>query len=268
MRLAPDLAVASADDWVPIVAGAETVVHLAAALPWDADGSIGHLRAVNVGGTRALAQASRAVGVSRFIFVSTLGVHGTTCGDTPFRPQDPPDPSGAYAQTKYEAEEALKEHSGAMVCIVVRPPVVYGPGVGGKIGALIQRIANGRRLPFGRLDTNRRQMIGSDNLADLLLRACRLETAPPHPLLPADAEAVSTAELIRRIAEAFGAEPKSMPVPAAAFSLAARLPVIGGLARRLVGDVRVEDAYLRDEMRWTPPLSLDEGLSRLARSSG
>lgn len=265
--VAPDLDTASVDAWRHVLEGADAVAHLAALLPWGASGrDLEQLRRVNVEGSRVLAEAAADAGIRRFVFVSTLGVHGVTCGDEPFTPESPISPSGAYARTKYEAEEILRATLAArnVEFVVIRPPVVYGPGVGGKIGALADRVRQSRVIPLGGLTRNRRQMIGADNLADVIALACSAPEAAGATLLPADAESVSTSEFLHALASAYGKPLRSVPVPNFLFQIARRIPGIGGVAERIVGNVLVADQRLRDRLGWTPPLTLREGLSRMA----
>ena len=259
--IGPDLASCTADDWRDALAGTDTVVHLAAALPWSTNDSE-TLARINVEGARTLAEASQKAGVRRFIFVSTLGVHGITSGASPFTPNSPIVPSGDYAKTKYAAEEVLRAlcSDTGMELVILRPPIVYGPGVGGKVGMLVARIAKGSRLPLGRITGNRRQMIGADNLADVILLTCRHEGAPGPALLPADADAVSTQALLEMLAQGLGRPLRLTPVPEGVFYLVKPLPVIGGIAERLIGNVEIADTRLRQTLGWTPPRSLQEGI--------
>lgn len=265
----PDLGASTAEDWREAVAGLDTVLHLAAGLPWTVSDAA-ELRRINVEGTRALAEAAIAAGVSRFVYVSTLGVHGVTSGDAPFTPDSAIRPSGVYAETKYEAEQVLEAlcADAAMQLVILRPPIVYGPGVAGKVGALADRIAKGARLPLGKIDTNRRQMISAANLADALVMAARHPDAPGAPLLTVDAEGVSTHAFVSMLAEAAGKPLRLMPVPSALFRILRPLPVIGGLAERLIGNVEVSDPRLTETLGWTPPHSLRDGVADIVKGRG
>ena len=188
------------------------------------------------------------------------------CGAEPFRPDDTPNPSGPYARTKLEAEERLREIcADRMELVILRPPVVYGPSASGFLGTLVGRLKRGAVLPLGTLHNNRRQMIGVDNFADAIAAACLAEKAPGGALLPADVQAVSIATLIEKLAVAYQVQPKLLPIPEAAFRIATHVPVIGPAMRRALGNVLIEDTRVKADLDWTPPLTLDEGLDRMAK---
>lgn len=262
--IGPSLEAARLADWRPIVQGVGTVVHTAAITPWTAANRGAAAFRPNVHGTASLAQAAAEAGVRRFVFVSSLGVHGIV-SETAFRPEDAPSPSGYYARSKLAAEEQLRRlcagHS--MELVILRPPIVYGPGVGGKIGALVRTVRNGRLTPLGAIRENSRQMIGVDNLADAIALALRAQAASGRILLPADDEAVSTGRLLEMMAEAYDMPLRTVPVPRRVFALISYLPFAGGLAQRAIGNVRVQDDHLRGTLNWVPPLTLAQGIARM-----
>lgn len=262
----PNLLDCSAKDWHSAVEDTDVVIHLAAALPWTSEGHEALTR-INVDGTRALVEAAAHAGVKRFVFISTLGVHGITSGAEPFTPDSPIRPSGDYAQTKYAAEEVLRGYCAAenLELVILRPPVVYGAGVGGKIGMLAGRIAKGARLPLGRISGNRRQMISADNLADAILLGCRHPQAPGAPLLPADTEAVSTYSFLEMLAQNLERPLRLTPIPEVAFRLARPLPLVGGIAERLIGNVEISDPRLRESLGWVPPVTLSAGVEAMCK---
>jgi len=267
--IGPNLAGSTAKDWLDLLNSTDVVVHLAAALPWTSDGHE-TLGQVNVDGTRSLAEAAAQAGVKRLVFISTLGVHGVTSGETPFTPESPIKPSGDYAQTKYEAEEMLRElcANEDMELVILRPPVVYGPGVGGKIGLLANKIAKDARLPLGRILGNRRQMVSADNLANAILLACSHSRAPNSVLLPADTESVSTFDFLEMLALSLGRPLRLAPIPEIVFRLARPLPVVGGIAERLIGNVEVSDPHLHGTLGWTAPHSLQDGIDAMCKELG
>ncbi len=260
----PDLSEGVTAPWVTALAGTDTLVHLAAALPWTTRNRA-MMHQINVEGTLTLAEAAIAAGVRRIVFISTLGVHGISSGDTPFTPQSPIAPSGLYAMTKHEAEMALGTLCAAagIALVILRPPVVYGAGVSGKVGTLVRLTARGARLPLGRITGNRRQMIAVDNLADAVLLAARHPHAPGTPLLPADAQSLSTFGLLDRLARLQGQPLRLMPVPEAMLRRAVAVPGIGAYADRLVGNVEIRDARLQNDLGWHPPCTLDEALTAM-----
>lgn len=258
----PDLSVASIGDWIPVLAGVSTLIHLAALLP-SSRANAGRFEAVNVKGTEVLAQAAAEVGVERFVFVSTLGVHGITSGSCPFSPQSPIVPSSAYAESKYRAEGVVSELCSrtGMQCVIARPPVVYGSGVGGGVAKLSKLIARNRRLPFGRIDQNRRQMISARNLADGLLLSAAHAEAPGSALLFSDQEAVSTHDLLAKLARLHNRDLRYLPIPEQLLELGQKIPILGKSVERLTGNVEIRDMRLRNQLGWTAPHRLEEELA-------
>lgn len=268
-RQTPDLQAGDVAPWVEALAGVEVLIHLAAALPWTAPDRES-LHRINVEGTRILAQAAIAAGVRRIVFVSTLGVHGTVSGAAPFTPDSPIAPSGPYAVTKYEAETLLRQicEGAGVEVVILRPPVVYGAGVGGKLGRLVAWTGRGARLPMGRITGNRRQMIAAENLADALVLAARHPQAPGPALLPADGEGLSTHALLTRLAALQGQTLRLWPIPEKVIRLALPFPVLGPYAERLIGSVEICDTRLYRELGWHPPCTLDDALARMIGGEG
>jgi len=262
----PDLSAACIADWMPVLEGVETLIHLAAVLP-SSRASAEHFERVNVKGTEILAAAASEAGVKRFVLVSTLGVHGITSGDNPFSPQSPIAPSSLYAMSKYRAEKALTESCSrtGMQYVIVRPPIVYGRDMGGKIGQLERIIARGQRLPFCRIDQNRRQMISARNLADGLLFAATHSAAPGSPLLLADREVVSTHDLLAKLASLHNSPLRYLPVSRRLFEMAQYIPILGKSVERLTGNVEIRDMRLRDQLNWVAPHSLNEELTNMVQ---
>lgn len=261
--VAPDLRLGASARWGSVLAQSDTVVHLAATLPWG-NTSEAELRTVNVEGTVALARAAIDADVKRFIFVSTLGVHGITSGNVPFTPESPIRPSGRYAESKYTAEQELRKLcTGRMELVVLRPPVVYGSGVQGKIGLLCSKIQSGKRLPIGRIESNRRQMISADNLVDAIILACTRDCVPKLALLPADSEAVSTYSLLKMIAAAQGKTLRVLPIPEQIFKCCTMIPYLAPIAVRITGNVLVQDHFLASTLGWEAPQTLESGIRKM-----
>lgn len=252
-------------DWSAAFDGAEAVVHLAARVHRVGDTDTSALdayRRTNVDGTRRLANAAAAAGIRRFVFLSSVKVHGDA--SPPGRAlseEDPPAPTDAYGISKWEAEQALADVAGGgtLVPLVLRPPLVYGPGVGANFGTLMRAVAKGWPLPLGAV-RNRRSLIYVDNLADAV-RAALGHDGGPRTWLVSDGEDVSTPELVRRIARAFGRPARLMPVPVALLRLAGTLTGRGDAVARLTGSLAVDIARIRDDLGWTPPVSMLEGLA-------
>ena len=244
--------------WSELVAGADAVVHLAARVHVMRDGAAdpaAEYHRVNRDGTAALARAAAAAGVRRFVFVSTVKVHGET-SDHALAAADPARPADEYARSKWAAEQALAGTADAMQKIVLRPPLVYGPGVGGNFRTLMDLVARGLPLPFGGLD-NRRSLLALDNLVSAILWAL---DAPPGTYLPGDGEDLSTPGLIRRLAAAMGRPARLFAAPEAALRLGARLLGRAAAFDRLAGSLTV-DARLPG---WRPAVTVDAALAATA----
>ena len=251
-------------DWTGALESIDVVIHLAARVhvmreaPGDAQA---RFREVNVLGSRCLAEASARAGVRRLVFVSSIKVNGEATTLAPFREQDPPRPSDAYALSKWEAEEALRavaRRSGLEVTIV-RPPLVYGPGVRGNLAVLLRAIRRGVPLPFAGID-NRRSLLGRANLADLLLRCAESAAAAGETFLACDGEDVSTPDLIRRLAAGMRTRPRLFPLPAWAVAGVATVAGRKETVARLWGSLQVDASKARERLAWRPPVPLDAGL--------
>lgn len=255
-------------DWRAALGGIDTVIHLAArthVMHETESDPLAAYRAINVEATINLAEQAVRAGVRRFVFLSSIKVNGEeTPPGRPFTEEMPPAPEDAYGQTKLEAEAALfalGRRSG-MEITVIRPPLVYGPGVGANFERLMRLALKGWPLPFGRTK-NARSLIYVGNLTDLLCRAATHAQAANAVFLAADDEAPSTGALVTRVARAAGKPaPKLLPVPLSAMRLAAGLIGRGAITRRLFGSLVVDADKARRVLGWTPPFSLDEGLRR------
>jgi nucleoside-diphosphate-sugar epimerase len=254
-------------DWEAALAGAEAVIHCAARVHVMKDSAVDPLsafRAVNLEGTRRLAEVAVAVGVRRLVFLSSIKVNGEATGPGfPFRASDSPRPSDAYAVSKWEAEQALHEvasRSGLEV-VVVRPPLVYGPGVRANFERLMRLVARGAPIPLGSVD-NRRSMVALDNLVDLLIRCVDRPAAAGQTFLVSDRRDLSTPEWIRMLAAAMGRPARLLPVPPALLRLGGRLTGRGAEVERLIDSLQLDIEPTCEAMDWSPPVSVEEGLSR------
>jgi nucleoside-diphosphate-sugar epimerase len=233
--------------WEAALRGSDAVVHLAGVA--HTRGSEALYQEVNVAATARLAEAALRAGVRRFVFVSSIKVNGeATPADRPFRSGDAPAPQDEYGRSKWRAEQLLARMSGLEV-VVIRPPLVYGPGVKANFLRLLQLVDTGLPLPFASID-NRRSFIYVGNLAALIRRCAGHARAAGATLLAADGEPVSTPELVRRIAAALGRKAWLVPFPPAL------------LPRRLSGSLAVEAREARERLEWQPPYSMEEGLAR------
>jgi nucleoside-diphosphate-sugar epimerase len=259
----------SAPDWTEALRECDAVVHLAARVHMmrdrAADPAAAYQR-VNTEATLGLARQAAAAGVRRFVFLSSIKVNGEVNRDgQPFRPADEAHPADPYAWSKHQAELGLRQlerESGLQVAIV-RPPLVYGPGVKANFLRLLRAISRGRPLPLGRVH-NRRSLVSVWNLADLLVRLALDPRAVGRTWMVSDGEDLSTPELITRLAAAMGREARLLPVPLGALRLGAALAGRGAELRRVLGTLTVDASDTRTLLQWSPPIGVDEGLRRTA----
>lgn len=261
--IGPDL------DWSDALAGVDVVVHAAARIHVTKEEGANPLpvfRTVNVDGTKRLAEHAAAAGVRRFVFLSTIKVNGEYTVERPFQPEDVAAPQDAYAISKWTAEERLREigmRTGLEVCII-RPPLVYGPGVKGNFRELMSLIERGVPLPFGAV-RNRRSLTNVHNLCDLIVRCMEHPAAAGQTFLVSDGEDVSIAELVGRLGRAMGRPARLLPVPP--FILRWGFSLLGRRADydRLCGSLQVDIEGTCRRLDWLPPVSLDEGLAETVR---
>lgn len=255
-----------------MLAGCDVVMHLAARVHIMRDRAsdpLAEFRRANVDASVNLARQAIGAGVRRFIYVSSVKVHGeTSAAGAAFHADDPPAPQDAYGQSKAEAEAALRElvasqqpsaHSGPMDLVIVRPPLVYGPGVRANFQALVTAVRRGWLLPLGAID-NRRTLVALGNLVDLLVVCARHPLAANQAFLVGDGADLSTAELVRRIALAMGRPARLLPVPPSWLEGAASLLGKGAAAQRLCGNLQLDISKTRSLLQWNPPLDIDTAL--------
>lgn len=249
-------------DRLALVDGADAVVHLAAVAHRAAEEAA--IRCVNVDATLRLAAAA-AEKVGRFVFLSSVKVHGEDSGAGTFRETDELLPQDSYGRSKVAAEQALKDLAdrNGMDLAVIRPPLVYGPGVKANFLRLLRWIDLGWPLPFAQM-RNRRSLIYVDNLAEAIARVVEGD-ASLGPLLVSDEETVSTPELISRIALALDRPARLVPVPLALLRLAAKLAGQEAAVRRLTGNLVLDVSKARRLLQWRAPVTLDQGLAETAR---
>ncbi len=255
-------------DWRKALAGIDAIVHLAArvhVMKDDAADPLSAYRRVNSAGTLNLARQAAEAGVRRFLFMSSVKVNGEATGPgRPFRRDDPPAPSDPYGISKYEAELGLAELSNAGIIdtIIIRPPLVHGPGAAGNFRTLAKWLDRGLPLPLGSATRNRRSLVGIDNLADFAALCLTHPAAANRLYFVSDGRDVSTRELLELIAAALGRRAWLLPVPTGLIRAAAALAGAGAAADRLLGSLQVDISDGARELGWTPPVSLEEGLRR------
>lgn len=253
-------------NWAPMVASCDTVIHLAGRVHQVRESLADPLatyRRVNVAATVELAAAAAAAGVKRLIFVSTVKVNGDWTRGRPFQSDDVPRPGDAYAQSKWEAEQALAAQglSTGMEIVIVRPPLVYGPRVQANFLRLMQLVRSGMPLPLGSVH-NARSLVALDNLVDFLLLCVTAPTAAGKTFLVSDQHDLSTPDLIRLIAQAMQRPARLLPVPPFLLAAVARLAGRTGAAERLLGSLQVDSSPASRLLGWRPKVSVEEGIRR------
>ena len=254
-------------DWTIALRSVEAVVHCAARVHVMQDNATDPLRAyreVNVYGALNLARQAAQTGVRRFVFVSSIKVNGeATKPDQPFTADDVPSPLDPYGVSKLEAEQGLREIEAktGMEVVIVRPPLVYGPGVKANFAVMMRWVARGMPLPLGSIH-NARSMVALDNLVDLLVTCLKHPAAAGQSFLVSDGQDVSTTELLRRTAQAMGKKAFLLPVPASVLELGASLLGKRDVAQRLCGSLQVDMTKTHRLLGWKPPLTLDQGLKK------
>ncbi|HWX29155.1 MAG TPA: SDR family oxidoreductase [Steroidobacteraceae bacterium] len=258
-------------DWSRAVSKIDVIIHAAARVHVLRDRSadaLGVFRRINVEGTSALARHAAQAGARRFIFLSSIKVNGEeTLPGLPFTPEDAANPLDAYAISKFEAELGLKQISAAsgLEIVIIRPPLVYGPGVKANFLSMMTWLYKGTPLPFGATTHNRRSLVALDNLVDLISTCVEHPAARNQTLLVSDGEDLSTAELLRRMGAALGRPARLIAIPPLFLISTAKLVARRDLARRLLGSLQVDITKTRELLGWHPPLSVDNGLERTAR---
>ena len=256
----------SADsDWRTPLAAVDVVVHLAAKVHVMAPSSTvsdEEYQRVNVLGTRRLADQAVTAGVRRLVFLSSVKVHGESGHFDEGSAVSPADPYGA---SKRDAEDALRDvaRRTGLEVVIIRPPLVYGPGVKANFHSLLTAIRRGRILPLASI-TNRRSLVGVDNLADLIVVCMEHPAAASETFLVSDGEDLSTPDLVRRLAMAAGRPARLLPMPV--WGLRALASVVGRsqAVDRLTGSLTVDISKARRLLGWVPPQTVDEELRRAA----
>ena len=258
-------------DWSTARTGQQVVIHAAARahiMKDEVADPLAEYRRVNVDGTLNLARQAAAAGVRRFIFISSIKVNGEqTPSGQPFTADDTPAPEDAYGMSKWEAEQGLQQLASetGMEVVIIRPPLVYGPGVKGNFASMIKLVANGLPLPLGAIH-NKRSLVALDNLVDLIITCIDHPAAANQVFLAGDGQDLSTTELLRGVARAMGKPSGLIPVPSSLLMLGATLLGKKAVAQRLLGSLQVDIYKARKLLGWEPPISVEEGLRRCFQS--
>ena len=254
-------------DWQDVLLGCDVVVHLAARVHVMQETAVNPLiefRQINVQGTLNLARQAAAAGVARFVFISSIKVNGeSTQLGSPFKAGDVPAPLDTYGVSKMEAEQGLREIAlqTGMEVVIIRPPLVYGPGVKVNFETMMRWLQCGIPLPLGAIH-NQRSLVALDNLVDLILLCLTHPAAANQTFLVSDGEDVSTTELLLRTGFALGSPARLLPVPASLLKLAATIVGKRDIAQRLCSSLQVDISKTRHLLGWVPPISVQEGLQR------
>jgi nucleoside-diphosphate-sugar epimerase len=255
------------DDTRHVLQDVSAIIHLAARVQIMEDRAgdrLGEFRRINTDWTERLARAAARQGVRRFVYLSSIKVHGEASTE-PFTEQDAPNPQDPYGISKWEAEQALAAVSSetGLEMVVIRSPLIYGPGVGGNVLQLLNIIRRGIPLPFASVQ-NRRSLVYLGNLVDALACCVRDVRAAGQTYLASDGEDLSTPDLIRRLAKALGMSVRLWPIPPTVLRLMGRLTGKGAMFDRLLGSLQVDSSKIRRELDWQPPCSVNQGLAETA----
>lgn len=258
-----------ATDWTTALCDVEVVIHLAARVHVMKDASadpLAEFLKVNLHGTENLARQAARAGVKRFVYASSIKVNGERTSETaPFTELDKPNPQDPYAVSKWQAEQALQRiaQETNLEVVIVRPPLVYGPGVKGNFISLLTAIDRGVPLPLASAN-NARSLVYVCNLVDALIACATHPAAAGQTYLVSDGEDVSTAVLVEKIARALGRNNRSFHFPPALLRAVATLAGRSEQIDRLFGSLRVSNKKICGELSWSPPYTLDQGLRATA----
>ena len=256
-------------DWQQALQDIQVVVHLAGrahVVKSAAADTSAAFQTANVDGTLNLARQAVTAGVKRFIFISSIGVNGSQTHDQPFRELSPPRPQAAYAMSKLAAEQGLQAltRQTAMQLVIIRPPLVYAAHAPGNFHRLLQLAASGIPLPFAALG-NQRSMLALENLVDFI-RCCIVHPAAASQVfLVADGSDVSTAQLVRYLAEGMGQPARLFPLPIALLRVCATLLGKRALFDQVCGSLRIDASKGRQLLGWQPLVSPEQALRKAGR---
>lgn len=246
----------------------EVLIHCAARVHIMDDNSSNPLEAfreVNTHGTLNLAKQAADAGVKRFIFISSIKVNGeSTELGLPFKPDDVFTPEDPYGLSKYEAEIGLRkiaEETG-MEVVIIRPPLVYGPGVKANFAALMKLSSFGLPLPLGGITDNLRSMVFVENLVDLIVTCLDHHNAANKVFLVSDDEDISTTGMLKLFSQSFGKSGFMIPMPASWFELLGKVTGKNSVIERLCGSLQVDITDTKNSLNWKPPISINDGFLR------
>lgn len=254
---------------LPVFDDVLVVVHAAArvhVMNETAGDVLAEFRKVNVQGTLRLAQCAAASGVKRFVFISSIKVNGeNTLTGKPFKADDQPNPLDPYGVSKYEAEEALKQlgRDTGMEVVIIRPPLVYGPGVKANFLSMLSWLTKGIPLPLGSI-RNQRSLVAIGNLVSLIATCIDHPAAANQTFLVSDGEDLSTTQLLRHLARALGKPARLLPIPEWLLKLGASTLWKQAVAQRLCDSLQIDIRKNCELLAWTPPVKIDKAMRQTA----
>jgi nucleoside-diphosphate-sugar epimerase len=252
--------------WGAALNGCDSVIHLAARVhvmnEVESD-ALAAFRVVNVDGTLNLARQAVRSGVRRFIYISSVKVNGESTSDKPFSHLDVPNPVDAYGISKYEAEHGLRQlaHQTGLELVIVRPPLVYGPGVRANFLRLLKFVHSGLPLPLSGIK-NMRSMVAVENLVDVLVICCSHPSAPGNTFFVSDGADLSTPDLLRLLARSMGRRSRLFSVPISLVSLVATLTGKSHEASRLLDSLQVDITSTKALLGWEPRISVSDAIDK------
>lgn len=242
------------------------VIHLAG-LAHKKNISYEEFYSVNTEGTLRLAEEAAKAGVKRFIFVSSVGVNGSSTRSIPFGADSVPKPHNYYTKSKYEAELGLKKIAAktGLEVVIVRPTLVYGARASGNFAMLVKLVKIFPALPFG-LSNNKRSFISVHNLVDLLITCVNHPNAPGQIFLASDGEAISTKEFTDQIAKGLRKKVFQLPIPTSFMRLVGKLIGKPALIEQLFGNLEVDSSNINQLLDWEPPYNIEQAMALLKDS--
>lgn len=255
---------------LPNLNDVQVVIHAAArvhVMNETAIDALTEFRKVNVEGTLRLARRAAESGVKRFIFISSIKVNGeSTVLGKPFKADDLPVPVDPYGVSKHEAEEALKQLSfdTGMEIVIIRPPLVYGPGVKANFLSMLSWLNKGIPLPLGAIG-NQRSLVAIGNLVDMIVTCIEHPAAANQIFLVSDGDDLSTSQLLRCLARALGKKVWLLPLPEWLLKLVASAIGRPAVAQRICGSLHIDIDKNRKLLGWTPPIKVEAAMRQTAR---
>ncbi len=257
--------------WADALSCVDVIVHLAARVhimnEITPDGGLVEFRKINVEGTINLARQAVKAGIKRFIFISSIKVNGEeTLSGAPYTAEDEPAPVDAYGISKREAEDALRllaKETGIEV-VIIRPPLIYGPGVKANFHSMMRYLDKSIPLPLGAIN-NQRSLVSLDNMIDLIITCTHHPAAANQTFLVSDGEDVSTTALLKRMSLALGKKAWLIPIPSVVIKQCAYLIGKRAIAQRLCGSLQVDISKTRELLDWKPPVDMNNALLNAAK---